>query len=106
MKNERRELMYVVSPGLSTREPLHHGFTPMTTTCRHFLATSSLAPPKASIPSKVDTLTNNYCYIFIFKCFAKNAHSSATSSMILAVGFPEPCPALVSIRINTGLSPL
>ena len=40
MKNERRELMYVVPPGLSTREPLHHGFTPMTTTCRHFLATS------------------------------------------------------------------
>jgi len=67
MKNERCELMYVVPPGLSTREPLHHGFTPMTTTCRHFLATSSLAPPKASIPSKVDTLTNNYCYIFIFR---------------------------------------
>ena len=48
MKNERRELMYVVPPGLSTREPLHHGFTPMTTTCRHFLAKSSLATPKAA----------------------------------------------------------
>ena len=44
MKNERRELMYVVPPG-----PIHaRASTPMTTTCRHFLATSSLAPPKAA----------------------------------------------------------
>ncbi len=34
------------------------------------------------------------------------AHSSAISSMRLAVGLPAPWPALVSMRIKTGLSPV
>ncbi len=36
--------------------------------------------------------------------FTRNAHWSAVSSMILAVGFPAPWPARVSMRIRIGLS--
>ncbi len=39
-----------------------------------------------------------------FSTFTKNAHWSAVSSMILAVGFPAPWPARVSMRIRIGLS--
>src|SRR5438046_1167420 len=38
----------------------------------------------------------------IFRLYATNDHSSAVSSMIFEIGFPAPCPALVSMRINTG----
>ena len=41
----------------------------------------------------------------ISRCLTKNAHWSATSSITFEVGFPAPCPALVSMRIKTGLSP-
>ena len=40
----------------------------------------------------------------ILKTLTRNAHWSAASSMSLAVGLPAPWPALVSIRIRTGLS--
>ena len=44
-------------------------------------------------------LSTEDCYCsatVIFKFRATNAHSSAVSSMILEIGFPAPCPALVS----------
>ncbi len=47
---------------------------------------------------------SNYAFS-IAKTRIKKAHLSATSSMILVVGLPLPCPALVSMRINTGDSP-
>gem|GEM_PF-5135326 len=40
------------------------------------------------------------------KVFTKKAHLSAASSIIFVVGLPAPCPAFVSILINTGASPL
>lgn len=43
---------------------------------------------------------------FIPRLYMVNAHISAASSITLLVGLPAPCPALVSIRINTGLAPL
>src|SRR6185437_4286941 len=37
--------------------------------------------------------------------FTRKAQRSACSSIILATGFPAPCPALVSMRIITGAGP-
>src|SRR5262249_37266245 len=43
---------------------------------------------------------------FILSSFTRKAYTSDSSSMILAVGLPAPWPARVSMRINTGASPL
>ena len=34
-----------------------------------------------------------------------NAYVSTHSSIIIEVGFPAPCPAFLSIRMNTGFAP-
>ena len=41
----------------------------------------------------------------ISSSFTRKAQRSEISSITFEVGFPEPCPAFVSMRISTGLSP-
>jgi hypothetical protein len=49
---------------------------------------------------------SRYCNAPLIPRFhATNDHSSAVSSMIFEIGFPPPCPALVSTRISTGPGP-
>ena len=47
-------------------------------------------------------LALSYCMASILK---RKVNMSVSSSMILDIGFPPPCPALVSMRSKIGLAP-
>ena len=70
----------------------------------HIYSTTTLLINLRIFLDNIINKSTHYYYYSHPVCFATNAHTSPYSSITFSVGFPAPCPALTSIRINIGRS--